>query len=307
MTLFAKKENRFVQLATRPLQNEAELQQLLHQHSSLIPIDLDGRRVSVREFPTEAGPIDNLVIDATGNVLIVEAKLACNADRRTVIAQAVDYGAQLTRYGLQALLDKVRDRAGVDFSDGWFTTQEDRELFQRELEINLNLGRFTLLIAMDKAEDRLKDAVRFLNRATHFSCLLAEVRLAELEGREVISVEVYGDESAGEKARPGGGDTRPVITRDLFVAAKARLQLGEEASAFLATLDWARENGATTGPLSSGYYLSQTPFVGNNYISWYGDLRTMDVWATADVFGATRNHLERLPGPWSQRVETREI
>ena len=51
-----------------------------------------------REFSTESGPIDALAIDKDGDIYVVETKLHKNPDKRTVVAQALDYGASLWRH-----------------------------------------------------------------------------------------------------------------------------------------------------------------------------------------------------------------
>ena len=49
-----------------------------------------------KEFSTEVGPIDVLLLSASGRVAVVETKLASNPDlRRKVLAQALDYLAHL--------------------------------------------------------------------------------------------------------------------------------------------------------------------------------------------------------------------
>lgn len=49
-----------------------------------------------KEFPTEVGPIDVLLVSSSGRLAVVETKLASNSDlRRKVLAQALDYLAHL--------------------------------------------------------------------------------------------------------------------------------------------------------------------------------------------------------------------
>ena len=54
--------------------------------------------VAKREFSTNSGPIDALAIDQYGDIYIVETKLYKNPDKRTVVAQALDYGAALWKH-----------------------------------------------------------------------------------------------------------------------------------------------------------------------------------------------------------------
>lgn len=305
MKLFAKDGDKFVEVESRALKDEGELQRLFEQHTNLIPTDMDSRRRAIREFPTDAGPIDHVVVDATGEVLVLETKLARNTDRRTVIAQAIDYAAQLTKFGPHSFLERAQERAGEDFARGWFQASGARDDFLRNLETNLRQGRLTMLIVMDEADDRLKDAVRFLNRATHFSCLLAEVRVTIAAGQELVSVDVYGEEMVEEKS--GAEGRSRTMTPDLFVQRLAERGLEAEATAFLAALEWAEDLGGKPWASPPGYGLWQVPGIGYNYLQWQLDRDKIDVWASADVYERMREYLETITSPWAERIETRSL
>lgn len=51
-----------------------------------------------RELQTESGAIDAFAVDKDGDLYVVETKLYKNPDKRTVVAQALDYGASLWRH-----------------------------------------------------------------------------------------------------------------------------------------------------------------------------------------------------------------
>ena len=80
-------------------QSEDRLQKYIHDNPESIPIyeiDEDIRLlVLAREFATSSGPIDALGIDENGQVYLIETKLYKNTDKRTVVAQVLDYGAAL--------------------------------------------------------------------------------------------------------------------------------------------------------------------------------------------------------------------
>lgn len=300
MKLFVKEGDKFTEIASRPLRQETELQELLEQHSNLIPLELDPHRVVVREFHTAAGPIDHLVLDARAQLLVVETKLAKNAERRSVVGQAIDYAAQLTKYGTQGLLEAIRDRHPDWSIEEWFEASSEREGFLLKLERHLRQGRLTMLIVMDEADSRLKDAVRFLNRATHFDCLLAEVRVAEIAGREVAFVDLYGDETAEENPSP-----KEEFTEEEFVAGKAREGYEKEALAFLAARHCAPDHGGGTTVTTNGFWVYQEPFVSNNYLAWYVGREPVDVWVPRESYEAMKEHLSKAPEPWPGRIEVR--
>src|SRR3989338_3163994 len=83
-------------------EKEDFLQNYINQNPESIPvyeIQEDKRLlVLAREFATESGPIDALAIDKDGDIYLVETKLYKNPDKRTVVAQALDYGASLWRH-----------------------------------------------------------------------------------------------------------------------------------------------------------------------------------------------------------------
>lgn len=84
------------------IHSEAWLQNLIHDHPSLLPVDMIepgfGPLIAIaREVPCSAGYIDNLFLTPSGEIVIVEAKLWQNAElRRKVVAQALDYVAAIT-------------------------------------------------------------------------------------------------------------------------------------------------------------------------------------------------------------------
>ena len=77
------------------------LQKYIYDNPDAIPmyeIEEDIRLlILAREFATASGPIDALGIDQKGNIYIIETKLYKNPDKRTVVAQVLDYGASLWR------------------------------------------------------------------------------------------------------------------------------------------------------------------------------------------------------------------
>lgn len=306
MRIFSKEDSRFKEMTPRPFRDEAELQLLIERHSNLIPVDLDPRRKAIREFQTASGGIDHVVIDASGSVLILETKLASNTTRREVIAQAIDYAAQLTKFGPQAFLDRAREKAGNDFTEDWFETETEREDFLRSLETNLRLGQLSLLIVMDHAESRLKDAVRFVNRATHFSCLIAEVTVFEVGDRELVAVDLYGQETVDEKSSVDGGGASK-MDRATFLATKAKNGMAEEAKAFLEALDLIEADGATVNSTAAGFYFQGRPLLANHYLMWHAGAEKMVVWAPGAPYDSVKRHLEVAPAGWQARIVTKPL
>lgn len=306
MKIFAKDGEGFDKVKPREFRDEKELQALLERNPKLVPVEMDPRQWTKREFHTAAGSVDHVVVDATGKVLVVETKLARNSTRREVVAQAIDYAAQLTKLGPQAFLDAIRDRPDSDFTKDWFTSDIDREEFTRSLETNLRLGQLTLLIAMDHAESRLKDAVRFMNRATHFECLIAEIAVYIIEDQETVAVNLYGEESIADKRAP----SRPALgmmDRADFLARTSENGLTTEGAAYLDALDRAEAAGAGCTATSAGIRLEGEPRQAQHHLMWQAKERTFHIWAPVGLYEAVRHRLDKAPAPWRERIHSRPL
>ena len=89
----------FRRLTREPFAGEELLQSYIADNPEVLPleeIESDLRMIPVgKEFPTHHGPIDVLMVDTSGNVYVVETKLCKSNDKRSVVAQVLDYGAAL--------------------------------------------------------------------------------------------------------------------------------------------------------------------------------------------------------------------
>src|SRR3989304_8224197 len=100
--IISKNGKNAVRVDKSDFDKEDYLQQYIHENPESIPLYDIKEDVKLlilaREFPTNSGPIDALGIDKDGEIYIVETKLFRNPDKRTVIAQALDYGAALWKH-----------------------------------------------------------------------------------------------------------------------------------------------------------------------------------------------------------------
>lgn len=107
-------------------------------------LDDDRWYLSEREYGTEGGPIDVLLVSDGGRLAIVETKLSYNPEgRRTVMAQVVDYAVHL-RDALRRRppeLPSVDGKPVVTMDDVWTRLAEDDPL---------------LVIASDNLGDRIE-------------------------------------------------------------------------------------------------------------------------------------------------------
>jgi hypothetical protein len=187
---------------------EDYLQQYIHDNPNAVPvyeIDEDIRLlILAREFSTTSGPIDALGIDQRGNIYLVETKLYKNPDKRTVVAQVLDYGASLWRSSIDFTeftnqLDKhVIKQFNVPLSEqiqSFFSLDADAtSALLDNMQSNLNNGIFKFVVLMDNLERRLKDLILFINRNSQFDVYAVELEYYKHEDFEIIIPKLYGAE-----------------------------------------------------------------------------------------------------------------
>ena len=143
---------------------EDDMQAQIATNPRVLPLhDIrDGAELAavVREVPVATGYIDLLGFDGDGEVYVIETKLARNPDRRTVVAQALDYGAalwtayadpatffatideRLARAEVPRLLEALRNAHAGDEAAGVRTMERIGE--------NIAKGAFRFVIPMDR-------------------------------------------------------------------------------------------------------------------------------------------------------------
>jgi hypothetical protein len=196
-------------VAASEFELESEMQKQLHANPGILPLHeiREGAELIavVRELPVSAGYIDLLGFDAEGEVYVIETKLARNPDRRTVVTQALDYGAALwsgyaeppaffsaiddllTRAGAPRLADAMRAAHGGD--DAAASLALDR------IGQNLSAGAFRFVIPMDRIHDELKDLVRFINENSRFTVYLVELEQYQTSDVTVVVPRLFGAEA----------------------------------------------------------------------------------------------------------------
>ncbi len=197
-----------IRLNKTSFDKEKFLQEYIYKNPESIPlydIKEDIRLlILAREFPTNSGPIDAIGIDGTGELYIIETKLYTNADKRSVVAQALDYGASLWNHSndfneFLATLDKHTQKVfklnTTDKIKEFFSlTDEEVEQVIENTKRKLNDGVFHFVVLMDKVDDRLKDLVRFVNQNSQFDIYTVEFEYYKHENQEIIIPKIFGAE-----------------------------------------------------------------------------------------------------------------
>lgn len=185
---------------------ENRLQQYIYDNPESIPLydikDDIQLLILAREFATNSGPIDAVGIDRDGELYLVETKLYKNPDKRTVVAQVLDYGASLWKshndfddfllqlnshvqkqFG-QSVTDKVKEYYGLD----------DKALqgILERMKQNLNGGNFKFVVLMDSMHDQLKDLVLYMNQNSKFDIYGVELEYYQHESFEIMIPKLFG-------------------------------------------------------------------------------------------------------------------
>jgi hypothetical protein len=135
---------------------ESLLQQLIHAHPDMLPVEelepsFSQLRPVCRELPLgreESKYLDNLLINADGRICLVECKLWRNPEAvRAVVAQILDYAGELSRLTYEDLNSAVRRTCRPNDGDvvadnvlGPDASDEDRADFHDAVTKSLQLA-----------------------------------------------------------------------------------------------------------------------------------------------------------------------
>lgn len=189
-------------------EKEGYLQDYIHKNPDSIPIyEIEEDKklfVVAREFSTESGPIDALAIDKDGDIYIVETKLYKNSDKRTVVAQALDYGASLWKHMsdfnwfMDTLDDEVKDKFSLSFQDKtkeFFDIEDEQyEILEESMRRNLFEGNLKFVILMDEIDERLKDLIIYINQNSQFDIYAVQLEYYKYEDYEIMIPKLFGAE-----------------------------------------------------------------------------------------------------------------
>jgi len=229
---------------TEAYESEADLRDMIAHSPSLLP-GIDRQQVAVAtELAVPAvGQADVVVVDPTGEITIVECKLAKNAEiRRWVIGQVFSYAAGLWQLGYEELKQAFKARNADLTAPFTGESDWDDETFRAAVADNLGSGAFRLVIAVDEITDELKRTVVFMNGHTvpELRLLALELRYAEDEGVQILLPSVYGEESAEHKGT--GPRAKRQWDESSFLAELEARRGSAEAQVGRELIEWARQH-----------------------------------------------------------------
>jgi hypothetical protein len=208
--------------------NEAELQELLAESPSLIPVgeireDASPLVVAVPEFGLPgSGSTDLLAFSIDGDIAVVECKLAANPEiKRKVVGQILEYGAYLWGMTYEEVDERVYQRGGQRLADLVASEVEeadwDEEAFRNNVSDALERGNFLLVVAVDGINEELSRTVKFLNGCGNpaFAFSALEMRRFQERDTDILVPHVHGAASKGAPS-PSSGAKRKRWNKQMF-------------------------------------------------------------------------------------------
>lgn len=250
--------------------SENFLQQYIYDNPESIPlyeIKEDIRLlILAREFPTNSGPIDAVGVDKDGDIYLVETKLYKNPDKRTVVAQVLDYGASLWKssidfsdftsrlnQGTQKQFNLDLNQKLIEFFD---IEETDVEILLSNMQNNLNKGNFKFVVLMDKLHSQLKDLMIFINENSRFTVYAVELEYYKYENHEILIPKLFG----AEVKKDVGTSTSSIRQRwnEQSVLQDAQDKLGEYYKYFEQFYNFCKDNADQIN-FGTGSYGSFSP------------------------------------------------
>lgn len=279
--------------------SEADIQALVHNHPSCLPIaEIDAvfaNPVAIcRELNTPAGPIDNLLVTASGLPILVECKLWRNPQgRREVVGQILDYAKELSRWSssdLQREVNRCLKRSGNDdpvisLIRGAGHTVNEID-FNDSLTANLRRGRFLLLIVGDGIREGVEAIAEYLqvHAGLHFSLGLVEMPIFTMpDGGRLVTPRVLARTTnivrtivavpdgfvLDEQADIDGASAKPELDPERVAFGDARLEFWK---AFLDQLKLDDPEQPKPKPARQGYISVSMPAPnGSSWLTVYRD------------------------------------
>jgi hypothetical protein len=233
--LVRRKNGAWKDAALQPFPDENQLQQMLYNSPELIPVrgGPTVAKVFIRECGLPgSGYTDLLGVDSTGEIYVVECKLATNPEiRREVIGQILEYAAYLWEMSFEAFDDLFQKKGKMKLSKvlaerapfGW-----DFDVFRSNVSRNLAAGNLNLLIAVDQMNQQLEEIISYLaGRGVGIRLQAIELKVYSHEDFEILAPELHG-----QLATTPGTNGHKQIARDyesFFEDAKRKLKPEEVA------------------------------------------------------------------------------
>lgn len=252
--------------------SEDYLQQYIYENPDSIPlyeIKEDIRLLILsREFPTSSGPIDAVGVDKDGEIYLVETKLYKNPDKRTVVAQVLDYGASLWRSSLDfnEFIGRIDNSVRKQFNlslhqklEQFFSlSEEELPSMLARMQSNLNSGNFKFVVLMDKLHAQLKDLIIFINENSRFTVYAVELEYYKHKEFEILIPKLFGNEVKKDITVSSAGSVRNKWNESSLIEVAQQKLSPDDFGRFMKIYDFAKENAAAIN-YGTGAYPSFSP------------------------------------------------
>ncbi|WP_437290971.1 hypothetical protein [Sorangium sp. So ce406] len=179
-----------VELEAEPFLLEKQLEDAVTSFPNLLSMPEEPGLALVRQQVSlpDAGVLDILLVNAEGLPVVVEAKLARNAQsRREVVGQVVDYVSALTSFTVDELDGLVGGALDAALRSLVGASDDDFEKLWRAVGSNLRAGLARYLILVDEVPAELERIVRFLASRSSLDIGLVTVsRYRDVDGHYVL-------------------------------------------------------------------------------------------------------------------------
>lgn len=226
----ARGRSRLVPLQPTGFPDEATLHALVAREPQLLPLS-GAPQIAVlgQEVALGEGSADILAVEDSGRLVVMEVKLAVNAEaRRAVVAQALAYASYLDRLSMPELESTVLGRhlrsAGHETVIEAVVSQDqegafDAATFGDGLADSLAHGRFRVVLVLDRAPSELIRLVGYLERVSgELTIDLVTVAAYDVGGSRVIVPQRIDPEGS---LADHGGARRPAPQGELTSGADA--------------------------------------------------------------------------------------
>ena len=188
--IFKQDDGKMAKIMSSRYDDESLLQSLIKDYPTLLPNVLSEKIFTlVDEYPTDTGNIDILCVDEEGRIYIVETKLEKNSDRRTIIAQLLDYATQMGKETFDNFQNKIKERTEKSINEILGELGENAEISER-IKQSLAEKNFVLVVAMDNIDPKLKDIIIYLNQDWEMDIFGLELNRYYIEGKGEVFVPI---------------------------------------------------------------------------------------------------------------------
>lgn len=209
MSIYKKVNQKWVKLKLHNVKDESEFEDIIWKSNSLLmPIEEleEGKEIKIllRQLPAAGYSIDLLGIDESGGISIIDCKMITNREqKRTVVAQLLDYGSTLYGKSFEELEENIKNSESKFSKENckhWndFLARLDNEqieTFRKELFNSLRYGKFIYIITGEKINQNLKKFIRFL-RTQNLNFYALEIDICKDENSSYAVSRFYGIETS---------------------------------------------------------------------------------------------------------------